>query len=79
MPCLTNMKEFVLGSHVRVIGQIKYAQYLYLWVVRKEDVEFASTTVRKITEVLKGRNMPERIKDKKSPEKIVSIKSIEQY
>lgn len=45
MPFLCCMKEFVVGSHVKANGIVKYAGYPYLWVVWKEDITLASGTI----------------------------------
>lgn len=73
MPMICNMETFTVGSHVQVTGIIKYNVYSYIWVVRKEDIVFASDTRKTLREVLKGQQHIKRIKEETEEFTSVSI------
>lgn len=57
MPDVCDLTLFKCGSHVSIIGTMKYSQHPYIWVTDKSDITLHSETVKKITEVLKGSNV----------------------
>lgn len=62
------MEKYKVGTHVQVCGTVKYTQYPYIWVLRKDDIKICSTTIRTLREVLKGQQHPKRIKDEDEDE-----------
>ena len=72
MSVLCSMKEFTVGSHVKVIGALKYGQSgPYLWVTSKENIRIESNDKKSISLVLKGKDMLKRKIDVKSENTLV--------
>ena len=60
MPNVCDMSEFRLGTHLKIIGTIKYSMHPYLWVLNKSDITKESNETKKISDLLKGTKMPKR-------------------
>ena len=75
MRTMCNVKEFSIGSHVKVIGVLKYGQtYPYLSVMTKDNIKKESKIKKSVGEVLKGGNTPsKRINEIKSEDGILSL------
>ena len=61
MPTVCDMSEYLVGSHVKIRGTIKYNVHPYLWVINKYDVSLASTDKKRMPFLLKGKYLLKRI------------------
>lgn len=61
MPSLCDMSKFKVGSLVKVKETLKNSDHSYVWIVRQDDVEFASSSVKTLAEVLKGQRIPKTL------------------
>lgn len=60
MPEVVDMSKFSVGSHVKIIGNIKFASTPHLLVDKPSDVKIASEEIKKLNELMKGRNVLKR-------------------
>lgn len=59
MPVVCDMSEFPMGSHVRILGVIKYAlNSPYLFVDNKDNVTMESVVSKSIGSLLRGTKPP---------------------